>query len=73
VGLWELSVMDFRGDDNQRSGIGGTLGTSTFSIICDARSGITPGKRYDSIGSAPARELRAESKDPVRGTFDWGV
>ncbi len=30
-------------------------------------------KRYDSIGSAPVDEDRAELRDSGRGTFDWGV
>jgi hypothetical protein len=34
---------------------------------------IGPGKRYDSIGSAPAQKARVRLRDSGRGTFDWGV
>ena len=34
---------------------------------------ITPHKRYDSIGSAPAHEARVRLRDSGRGTFDWVI
>jgi hypothetical protein len=42
-------------------------------IPFEVDSRISNGKRYDSIGSAAAHEVRAQPRDGGRGTFDWGV